>query len=185
MGTKNTNTIEDVAEAVPVEEGDSLPIVAHQHTIAASSLSDAEKAALVKFLEHMSVLGDLDPEEAALEIIGRVLGAQTVEQVLAEPRIVGARTMLGVPIELHSVRFNRSDFEGTGAYSLLEVIDLTNGEPTLITCGAHQVMAQAYKLQELGGLPAVVQLVETAKATKAGFRPMFLRIAQRPPALNA
>lgn len=176
MSKTTAQTETETVDAVPVDDT-NLPAVVRHETLPLSRLDDDERQAIALFLEQMENVTDDDPEVAALRIIGRVLAAQTIDEILSEPRVVGARTMLGVPVELRSVRFGRSDYDGSPGYALLECTDLTNDEPVLITCGASQVMAQAWKLHAIGALPCPVELRETAKATRGGFHPMFLRPA--------
>src|SRR5437773_939438 len=76
-----------------------------------------------------------------------------------------ARDFLDTPFVLTSVRFNKSSFDGAGPqfYALLEGAD-SNGEKVTVTCGAKNVIAQAWKLMDMGALPVSVELRQSAKA---------------------
>jgi hypothetical protein len=118
---------------------------------------------------------EVDADQVTLEIIGRILGAETVDDVLEGGGAVHARDMLNEPFNLLDVRFNRSDFEGSGPafYALLVGVD-NNGERVTITCGARNVLAQAWKLRDLNALPVAVMLEEAERPTAKGYKPMWL-----------
>lgn len=116
-----------------------------------------------------------DPQQAALDMVRQILAAETVEDVLKRAEALHARDILDQTIVLTGVRFNESDLGGDGPdfYALLEIVD-ENGEAQVVTCGAITVMAQVWKLNELGALPMRAVLREAEKATKSGFKPMHL-----------
>lgn len=122
-----------------------------------------------------------NPDQIAIDIIARILNADSVDAVLGTSAATHARDYLDVPFALTNVRFNKSDIDGTGPdfYALLEGFD-DNGEPQVITCGARNVIAQAWKLQDMDALPVRVVLKESAKATSAGFKVMWLEAAPDP-----
>jgi hypothetical protein len=129
-----------------------------------------------RFLAASEGAGDeLDADQVTLDIIGRILHATTVDDVLGGRAATHARDMLGVPFMLTGVRFNRSDFDGAGPsfYALLEGAD-RNGERVTVTCGARNVIAQAWKLNDIGALPIAVQLAESDRPTRAGYKVMWL-----------
>lgn len=124
---------------------------------------------------------EVDEEAITVEIIGRILNATSVDDVLGGRDATHARDFLGVPFALTGVRFNRSDFEGTGPafYALLEGAD-ADGQKVTVTCGARNVIAQAWKLADMGALPVRVQLREADRPTRNGYRVMWLEASTEP-----
>jgi len=118
---------------------------------------------------------ELNADEVTVDIIGRILNATSVDDVLGGQEATHARDFLGQPFVLTGVRFNRSDFDGTGPsfYALLEGAD-ENGERVTITCGARNVIAQAWKLSDMGALPVKLVLQESDRPTRAGYKVMWL-----------
>lgn len=118
---------------------------------------------------------EMDPDEIAVQIIARILNATTVDDVLGGTQATHARDFLDQPFTMTGVRFNRSDFDGTGPkfYALLEGAD-SNGEAVTVTCGARNVIAQAWKLADMGALPIGLVLRESDRPTRAGFKVMWL-----------
>lgn len=118
---------------------------------------------------------EVDADRQALNIIGRILNATTVDDVLGGRIAIHARDMLGEPFTLLGVRFNESTIDGDGPafYAVLEAVD-PEGEPMAITCGARNVMAQAWKLKDMGALPVAVMIQQSDRQTKAGYRVMWL-----------
>jgi hypothetical protein len=112
--------------------------------------------------------------------VGRILDATSVEDVLEGGGAVHARDMIGRPFALTDVRFNRSDYEATGPafYAILSGAD-ENGEKVTISCGARKVLAQAWKLKDMGALPVAVELTESERPTSNGFKVMWLEKASR------
>lgn len=121
---------------------------------------------------------ELDPEQVSIDIIGRILNATSVDDVLGGAGATHARDFLNVPFTLTNVRFNRSDFDESGPsfYALLEGAD-GNGEPVTVTCGARNVIAQAWKLNDMGALPVALVLQESERTTRRGYKVMWLEKA--------
>lgn len=138
----------------------------------------AAPAALVALLGQMKDAQELDPEEISKQIIGRILNAATVDEVLSTGDARHARELLGQPILIHSVKLNESDFtDSAGVYMVAECSDPDFGESFAVTFGSPHCMAQAYKLHELGALPAKVKFTQSSKPTRRGFFPMRLEPA--------
>jgi hypothetical protein len=121
---------------------------------------------------------ELDPEHVSIAIIGRILNATSVDDVLGGAGATHARDFLGVPFVLTGVRFNQSDFGegGPSFYALLEGAN-GDGEPVTVTCGARNVIAQAWKLRDMGALPVKLVLQESDRPTRAGYKVMWLEKA--------
>jgi hypothetical protein len=121
-----------------------------------------------------------DPDEIARQIIVRILKADDVEQVLEPAGALGARDLLGVPLEISAVRWQRSSLDGGPAlFALIEAQRLDEGEPVVVTCGGRNVLAQLLRLAQLSAFPQVVRIVEAERETSRGYRPLWLVPAQK------
>lgn len=133
-----------------------------------------------RFLSVATDQPPLDPRDAMLDMITRVLAAESPEDVLEGSAAVHAEDVLGDVLTIVGVRWNESDIaDGMGFYAL---IDCTNadGDPFVVTCGSVMVMAQLFRLNELGALPGRFVIEQAAKATRSGYKPMSLRGAPEP-----
>lgn len=119
-----------------------------------------------------------DPAQITIDIIARILDATSVADVLGTSSATHARDYLNTPFVLTGVRFNKSTFEdgGPSFYALLEGAD-DNGEKQVITCGARNVIAQAWKLNDMDALPLRVEIKQSSKPTADGFHVMWLEAA--------
>lgn len=147
--------------------------------VVAATPKEVDSAAFTRFLAAADTeVQERDPDQVAMEIIRKILDAQTVADVLGGAGAIHARDFLGRPFTLTDVRFNESSFESAGPsfYALLEGAD-GDGAKVTITCGARNVIAQAWKLRDMGALPIGVTLVESQRETAAGYRPMWLEAA--------
>lgn len=146
-----------------------------------TKIAESDRSTFERFLAAAEEqTAETNPDEVALDIIRRVLDANTVDDVLGGAGAIHARDYLGRPFALRAVKFNRSNYDGAGPqfYAVLEGAD-ENGEKVVITCGARNVLAQAWKLDDMGALPVQVQLEEAPNPTEAGYRPMWLAKAER------
>lgn len=123
---------------------------------------------------------ETNADQVSIDIIARILNATDVAGVLEGGGAIHARDYLDTPFTLTAVRFNKSSFDGPGAqfYALLEGSS-TDGEKLAITCGAKNVIAQAWKLDDLGALPIAVELKQSPRPTSAGFHVMWLEAAPK------
>jgi hypothetical protein len=116
-----------------------------------------------------------DPQEAALEIVRRILAAPDAEAVLVQQEAIHARDVLNETLHVLGFDVNESDFTegGPSFYMLVNCVD-NDGVPYRVTCGAINVMAQLFRLGQLNAFPLDARIVESAKQTAAGYRPMWL-----------
>lgn len=114
-------------------------------------------------------------EDAAIQIIQQVLDARTPEEVLAPIEAVHARDVLDQPMQLLGVRWLRSDYDvGTPFYAIMDVASIATGEKVAVTCGAQRVMAQLFRLAQLGAFPRNVILRQSTRPTSSGYYPLRL-----------
>lgn len=130
---------------------------------------------LAEFLAAAKNEEPVDPRQAALDIVRRILAADSIEDVLKGTPAIHASDVIGQRLTVTGYSFNESDIEGSGPgfYMLLECVD-PQGEPFKVTCGALNVMAQVFRLGQLDAFPLAARIVETEARTKAGYRPMWL-----------
>lgn len=123
---------------------------------------------------------ETNADQVSMDIIARILNATDVAGVLEGGGATHARDYLDEPFMLTGVRFNKSSFDGVGPqfYALLEGAD-RDGEKLAITCGAKNVIAQAWKLADLGALPLSVELKQSKSPTANGFHVMWLEAAPK------
>jgi hypothetical protein len=145
-----------------------------------------ESTSLVQVKDLMPELTELlvadDPEGAQLAIVQRILSAPDAASALAPQRAVPAREVLGRPLRLERIRVAQSDYagpDGPDVYALLDVVDLETGERRTVTCGGINVLAQLCVLHRHRALPAEVRIVESARPTRAGYRPLWLEAVER------
>ena len=152
----------------------------------ADKVTPLAKAEAAKIAEAIGTEGGgdqvdfLTSEDAAREIVARILDAQDFDAVLSTGSSTKAEDVLDVPFVLRDVRFQASGFEdGPPVYALIEAVDPETGETLTITCGSRNVMAQALRLKQLGALPTpkAVRIFRTDRPTASGFYPMWLGAA--------
>lgn len=147
--------------------------------VVAATPGEVDSKAFTRFLAAAdSEVSERNPDEVAMEIIRRILDSETVDDVLGGAGAVHARDYLGRAFVLTGVKFNESSFETAGPsfYAILEGAD-EDSEKVAITCGARNVIAQAWKLRDMGALPLRVMIIESPRPTKEGYRPMWLEKA--------
>lgn len=131
--------------------------------------------AMRDYIESRVVADASDTEAVRREIMGRVFLAQTPDELLSDDGVVHARDVIGEPIEVLGVRWQRSDFEeGAGVYAVFDAVNTTTGEKVAVTCGAEKVMAKLAAADMHGWLPLRGQLVESPRPTARGYRPLDL-----------
>jgi hypothetical protein len=144
-----------------------------------TNLAIPDSEVFQRFLAAADAPGfETDPDQVSLDIIARILNASSVDDVLGGAGAVHARDYLDTPFVLTGVRFNRSAFDGAGPqfYAVLEGAD-ADGVPVAITCGAKNVIAQAWKLADMEALPIDLVIKQSSKATASGFHVMWLERA--------
>ena len=119
-----------------------------------------------------------NPDQVAIDIIARILSANDAAEVLGGGSATHAKDYLDKPFTLTGLKLNKSDFDGVGPdfYAVLEGVD-ADGVEIQVTCGAKNVMAQAWRLDDLGALPCPVVIRQSTKSTSSGFHVMWLEQA--------
>lgn len=168
MATTNTKTKAEVVKASDT-------------AVVAVAPSDELRAMLQDMADQVNVT-DSDAGQAIIE---RILAADTVDDVWANTEAIHARDFLGRAMRLNGFTWQKSDYDdGPGAYAVLDAMDYQTGNKVVITCGARQVLAQLWKLRQLGVLPCDVSIQQTARPTDSGYFPLFLRPETVQPAVE-
>jgi len=138
---------------------------------------------LAAFLAAGQSSAVVDPQQATLDIVSRILRSDSVEDVLKRQEAIHARDVLGEPLHVVGIRRQESSVGESGPdfYMLIDCVT-PDGEPYSVTCGAVNVMAQLHKLEELGAFPLMLTLVEVDKPTKTGYKPMWAEACNVDPA---
>jgi hypothetical protein len=117
----------------------------------------------------------VDPEDAQLQIIARILMAESAEDVLAQDEVKHARDVLAQPFRFMKVQWQRSEMEqGSACYAVIHAQYPGTNAPLVITTGAKNVMVQLLKMDMIGAFPFEGKIVQKEKATAAGFHPLYL-----------
>lgn len=139
-------------------------------------MSDQKRSEVERYLGQAANVDD--PDAASRAIVERIFEAETAEDILGGQQLDEAEAWLDKPFLLTGVRYNPSDLnESIGVYSVLEG-KAGDGSDVKFSCGARNVMAQAWALHEKGFLPIGVVLKESKRPTARGYRPMWLEMAK-------
>lgn len=116
-------------------------------------------------------------QEAIIGILDQVLSAETAEEILADTsKATSWRDMVGVPYELTGgIRLLDSDTKFIDdktivpKFAVVQAVNMTTGEQTVLTSGAFKVVAQVKRLFERGIL-AGQRVTIQEKETRDGFK---------------
>lgn len=116
-----------------------------------------------------------DPDAIGDEILAQLLAAESDEQ-LSLGKAEGWRDHLDTPYELHDFKWRKSEFdEGGPIYLIVQARNLDTGEPTILTTGSKNIVAQLANMARRGTLRGGVwKAVQAEKATQRGFFPLWL-----------
>lgn len=113
--------------------------------------------------------------DTAQKIVAEILSSETVDDVIGSSDPLHAKDLIGQPLTIHGGVFRRSEYEeGTGIYAVADCTHLGTGERVKVTMGASNIVAQLYRIAELGGFPVSVKIVESKRPTPDGYRPQRL-----------
>lgn len=126
------------------------------------------------------VMGDVLPEvedagDIQRSIAARILQAPDVAGVFEEGTTIGTKDLVGVPLQVTSVRIVESQIEDSHpVYMLIEAVNMTSGELLVVNTSSRHIMAQLYQLKALGVMPVEVAVKEVAKARPGQSAPLGL-----------
>lgn len=132
------------------------------------------KDQVLAMLQAMTEVAATSTEDIEYNILAGYLAATSPEELLDVGTTVEVGDILGAPITLKAVHWNRSKVKGgPPVYAVLTAVRA--GKPVTVTCGSKNVMTQAFMFAEKGWLPYDVVIDELAGETANGFKPMFMR----------
>jgi hypothetical protein len=122
-----------------------------------------------RFLTSVEAAVMDDPAAISAAIVANILQARTAEDVFGTNDVTPAEDVLGQRLTIRGVRWNRSRYDdGPTVYAMIDAVD-DDGEVLTISCSGRNVMAQLFRLNELGAFPAVCAIVQADRPTAAGY----------------
>lgn len=131
--------------------------------------------AVASYLSSSKAAVEEDPEQVAWEIVQRILSAQSPDEVLSRQQVMSAKELLGFPLIIERVRWQRSAYEQRESmYALVNAHRTDLDVDVVVTCGGRNVMAQLWRLGELNAFPIKAKFGTTAQPTANGYYPLWL-----------
>lgn len=138
-------------------------------------------AELVKFLTSANEYLATPQEDAELNIIAELLTAPDAAGVLSQADVEHMGDYVNKDVTIASWQWRSSDkSEGPGVYMMLTITTPDNLTPRLVSTGSKSIMAQVFRLSELGLLPVEVTVWKSPTPTKGGNFPMRLLMPEQP-----
>ncbi len=120
-----------------------------------------------------------DPELIRERIIRNIMTATTVEQIANAGTVTKAEDLLNMPMSVLDLRVSDSTIaEGPEIFLHVDAQVLATGEPVTFATSASDVMVKLLMFHKRQFLPVDVVLYRSDRPTKAGFFPVFLRLAR-------
>jgi hypothetical protein len=135
-------------------------------------------------LAELLANADDDQDNMAWSIAERILAMEDPDDILSagdQQTLSVEEDFMGKPFMLHRLELRRSRRYVTdndapdNVFGLFWITVRGSNEEQLLTCGAVNVLAQAWNLQKRDALPRMVEVYSAEKATAAGFHPLWLR----------
>lgn len=117
---------------------------------------------------------EMDPDDAQMDIMNRILTADSPEAIAAMANNLAAEDMLGKPFVITEVTWYRTDKYKDGLPVYATIFGMADDGPVRVTCGGTNVMAILYKAVTDGWLPARFRFQQSNKETSNGYRPLWL-----------
>lgn len=148
---------------------------------AAGTDVELSRQTLEMFAEMATALEEYDTGGSD-SILQGIFKAETLDDYNAI--FEGDRGMpLNKELKVTRVRYAKSDYEaGLPFYLVADVIDTRTGETKEYTIGATVPVAILTRASFLGQLPILIELVESDKPTKGGYRPINVHVLAITPA---
>jgi hypothetical protein len=124
----------------------------------------AERYGDAAFLFESGEKAEDEMSDAYTSLIEQILNAETPDQILTPVEVSQPRDVVGMPLEIFEVRWQRSEYEvGSPMYASIEAKRIETGDPVVVNCGQKPVMAQLVRLKQLGALPFRAYFRETGR----------------------
>lgn len=131
-----------------------------------------------KSIMGVGEMEERDPEETTRSILARIMSASTPEEILKANRVLHAQEVLGVPIEIFDVKWQRSAIEGgSTVYAVVDMRTLQEEQHATMTVGGRNVMMQLLNMKHRGFMPFRAVIQQSQKPTEAGYHPLWLEPA--------
>lgn len=135
--------------------------------------------------ELTAYINGLEPEDEAEvqdRILRNILTAPSPDDLADAGGAVKAADLLNVHLRAHALHPAESSYEsGPGWYLHVDVETVSNGDRMTMSTGAQDVIAKLVQAARRGWLPFDFKLERSAKATKAGYFPIFMRSVRPAP----
>ena len=119
-------------------------------------------------------------DDAVQDIVKRILGAKTVEDVIARAESVKFETLYGQVIVVHAFRMMPSEIDtGVGAFALIDYTEDGSAEHKVTTTSALGVLAQLARTYQLGGFPLRCAVMEIDTGKNGKNNPVYLAPASQ------
>lgn len=133
-----------------------------------SSPAAVEKA----LVEGVELPLDESPEAASRAIVEQILASPDVAAVFSTFEASPISDLLGVPLDVRAVKWNRSSFEnGPPVFAVVSATRLDTGEAVTATCGGRSVMAALFAFGRMNAYPIKLAIIESPNPTKEGYKP--------------
>lgn len=130
-----------------------------------------------EFSRMVTMIPEADDTDAAMDIVGQILGATDANTVDKPWQESEQAKMTGKQIIVTGLTRRASDFkDGLGVYLRVEYVDKNTGEYGFFNTGSTNIVAQLVKWFTLDALPILVLVVEADKASSNGYYPQHLEL---------
>ena len=149
----------------PTDTGETLP--------AQPTGGDDELAELIAHGQSLTVE---DPAEVQERIVRQMMRSQNVGDLLRAGEATPAADLYNVPLRFLGIRASESDYvDGADLYLHIEARIIGNGDAVTVSCGARDVVVKLLLADMRKWFPFDAMIVQSTKATAAGYYPVFLR----------
>lgn len=123
-----------------------------------------------------------DPIEVQARIMAQILDAPTLDEAFTVGDALSAEDLLDVPLEIQSVRWAKSAYEGGINYFAVAFGNrFDSGLPIVFTTGAGNIVALLRRCELHNEFPVRFRMIRKDRATEAGYFPIvFARIGPGP-----
>jgi hypothetical protein len=138
------------------------------------------------------LIHEADPAAAQVRILASILTAETTEAMVPDSSALGIHNMCKAapgneigPYVVLGFSVNPGDFEaGLPIYLVIDAVDVASGERVTLQTGSVQTVLSLKRLRDKGRLPVALSWKLAEEKTKAGFRPINMRLVDAHPLDN-
>lgn len=170
----------EIQEAAAASEVDTVPEPSTD--VAEKKIPMSSFDVLHKAIQEVAEKGE-DSDAAVMDrIIGSILTAESMDDVLDLNTPLKAAEVLGEQLVVRDITFTESDIEDARIpyYATLHCTRSEKNQPAVVNVGGEQVLAQALWLTSHATFPLVMRIVEVGKEKAGRSRPLRLTWAVNP-----